>query len=58
MKAMLLLARCRLDAWVQSTAKGAEAGQFEPTARELYGDAKLDQGVQTSQDTRFYGGSA
>jgi len=47
-----------LDAWVQSTSKGAEAGKFELSAGKFYGDATLDQGVQTSQDARFYGMSA
>ena len=47
-----------LDAWVQSTAKGAKAGKFELTASKFYGDAKFDQGAQTSQDGRFYGMSA
>merc|ERR1712107_461267 len=47
-----------LDAWVQSTHKGAEAGKFELIAGKFYGDEKLDQGARTSQDARFYGMSA
>jgi len=47
-----------LDAWVQSTHKGAEAGKFELSAGKFYGDEKLDQGARTSQDARFYGMSA
>merc|ERR1712107_307876 len=47
-----------LDAWVQSTHKGAEAGKFELIAGKFYGDEKLDQGAKTSQDARFYGMSA
>jgi len=47
-----------LDAWVQSTHKGAEAGKFELSAGKFYGDEKLDQGAKTSQDARFYGMSA
>merc|ERR1711990_1313823 len=43
-----------LDAWVQSTHKGAEAGKFELSAGKFYGDEKLDQGAQTSQDAKFY----
>ena len=72
MKFLLVLALCgaalsevffeekfdSLDAWVQSTSKGAEAGKFELSAGKFYGDATLDQGVQTSQDARFYGMSA
>merc|ERR1712107_597399 len=47
-----------LDAWVQSTHKGAEAGKFELIAGKFYGDEKLYQGAKTSQDARFYGMSA
>jgi len=47
-----------LDAWVESTHKGAEAGKFELSAGKFYGDEKLDQGAKTSQDARFYGMSA
>jgi len=72
MKVLLLLGLCgaalsevfftesfdSLDAWVQSTHKGAEAGKFELAAGKFYGDEKLDQGAQTSQDAKFYGMSA
>jgi len=44
--------------WVESTHKGAEAGKFVLSAGKFYGDAKLDQGIQTSQDARFYALSA
>jgi len=47
-----------LDAWVQSTHKGAEAGKFELSAGKFYGDEKKDQGAKTSQDAKFYGMSA
>merc|ERR1711934_685811 len=47
-----------LDAWVQSTHKGAKAGKFELSAGKFFGDEKLDQGAKTSQDARFYGMSA
>jgi len=72
MKLLIVLALCgaalsevffeekfdNLDAWVQSTHKGAEAGKFELSAGKFYGDEKLDQGAKTSQDARFYGMSA
>jgi len=72
MKVLLLLGLCgaalsevfftenfdSLDAWVQSTHKGADAGKFELSAGKFYGDEKLDQGAQTSQDAKFYGMSA
>jgi len=44
-----------LSKWVQSTAKGGEAGKFELSAGKFYGDAEKDKGIQTSQDARFYG---
>jgi len=42
--------------WVQSSWKksSGEAGAFTLTAGKWYGDAKEDQGVQTSTDARFY----
>nr|ACO12974.1 Calreticulin precursor [Lepeophtheirus salmonis] len=43
-----------LDGWVESTHKGAEAGKFVLSAGKFYGDDKLDIGIQTSQDARFY----
>jgi len=47
-----------LDAWVQSTHKGADAGKFELSAGKFYGDEQKDQGAKTSQDAKFYGMSA
>ena len=47
-----------LDVWVQSTTKGVEACKFKLSTGKIYGDAMLDQGMQTSQDTRFYCRSA
>lgn len=41
--------------WVQSTAKGGDAGAFKWTAGKFYGDADADKGIQTSQDAKFYG---
>merc|ERR1719320_133860 len=35
------------DRWVQSTHKGADAGKFVLSAGKFYGDAELDQGIQT-----------
>jgi len=46
------------DRWVQSTHKGAEAGKFVLSAGKFYGDAEKDQGIQTSEDARFYALSA
>jgi calreticulin len=46
------------ERWVQSGHKGDEAGKFVLTAGKFYGDAEKDQGLQTSQDARFYGLSA
>merc|ERR1712055_147149 len=37
---------------------GADAGKFVLTAGKFYGDAELDQGIQTSQDAKFYALSA
>jgi len=44
------------DRWVQSNFKESEGtrGDFVRTAGKFYGDAEADQGVQTSQDARFY----
>jgi len=46
------------ERWVQSGHKGDESGKFVLTAGKFYGDAEKDQGLQTSQDARFYGLSA
>ncbi|XP_051985438.1 calreticulin-like [Xyrauchen texanus] len=43
--------------WVNSEHK-SEYGQFKLTAGNFYGDAEKDQGLQTSQDARFYATSA
>jgi len=42
--------------WVQSNFKEAEGtrGDFVRSHGKFYGDAEADQGVQTSQDARFY----
>jgi len=44
------------DRWVQSNFKEAEGtrGDFVRSHGKFYGDAEADQGVQTSQDARFY----
>jgi len=42
------------DKWIQSTNKGDDAGKFVLTAGKFYGDAEKDQGIQTSQDAKFY----
>jgi len=48
------------DQWVQSNFKESEGtrGDFVRTAGKFYGDAEADQGLQTSQDARFYAYSA
>lgn len=46
------------DRWVVSDWKKSELGKWELTAGEYYGDKAADQGIQTSQDARFYSISA
>jgi len=48
------------DRWVDSTWKKAsgEAGEFEHTAGDWYGDAEKDKGLKTTQDARFYTSAA
>jgi len=41
-------------AWVPSTHKGSDAGKFKLSAGKFYGDIKKDQGLQTSEDAKFY----
>lgn len=40
--------------WTYSTDKGSDAGKFKLTAGKFYGDEKRDQGIQTSEDAKFY----
>jgi len=47
-----------MSRWIASTSKGADAGAMKLTAGKFYGDAKKDQGMQTSQDAKFYQVSA
>ncbi|CAH1243613.1 CALR [Branchiostoma lanceolatum] len=42
------------DRWVESKAKGSDAGPWKWSAGKFYGDADLDKGIQTGQDARFY----
>jgi len=44
------------DRWVVSSWKksSGEAGTFKVTAGDWYGDKDADQGLQTTQDARFY----
>jgi calreticulin len=44
------------DRWVQSTKK-SDFGKLTTTAGATPGDAKINQGLQTSQDARFYSAS-
>jgi len=44
--------------WIQSAAAGKEFGKFLRTAGKFFGDEELNQGVQTSEDARFYAISA
>jgi len=41
--------------WIYSEFKDKEFGKFVRTAGKFYNDEKADQGLQTSQDARFYG---
>ncbi|EDQ90596.1 uncharacterized protein MONBRDRAFT_20407 [Monosiga brevicollis MX1] len=41
------------DRWVQSEAK-SDYGKFKLSAGKFYADAEDDQGIQTSQDAKFY----
>merc|ERR1719334_2827268 len=43
-----------MNAWVASKSKGADAGAMKLSAGKFYGDAQKDQGMQTSQDAKFY----
>jgi len=43
-----------MSRWVNSKSKGADAGAMKLTAGKFYGDEKKDQGMQTSQDAKFY----
>jgi calreticulin len=43
--------------WVQSTKK-ADYGKIAATSGDFYGDAKINQGLKTTQDARFYSVSA
>jgi len=40
--------------WIYSKSKGKDAGEFKLTAGKFYGDQQKDQGLQTSQDAKFY----
>jgi len=42
--------------WVQSTSKESEGsqGKWEVSAGKFYGDARLDKGLRTTEDARFY----
>jgi len=44
--------------WVVSEAKGAEAGKFDVTAGEWFGDATHGKGLATTENNRFYQASA
>jgi len=41
--------------WVQSAHSGKEFGEFVRTAGKFHADEEYSQGIQTSQDARFYG---
>lgn len=42
------------ERWVDSTAKGSDAGTFKWAAPKYYNDANADKGIQTSQDSKYY----
>lgn len=46
------------DRWVNSEHKDKEFGQWKLTPGKFYGDAAINQGIQTSQDAKFYATSA
>jgi len=46
-----------MSSWVQSQKK-SDFGKFELSAGKFYGDKKINQGLRTSQDARFYAISA
>jgi calreticulin len=46
------------DRWVQSNAKGDDAGKFISSAGKYFNDAEEDAGIKTSEDAKFYGLSA
>ena len=41
------------DRWVQSAAKD-DYGKFKSATGTAFGDASINQGIQTSEDARFY----
>lgn len=43
--------------WVQSAHK-SDYGKFELSHGKFYGDAKINKGIKTSQDSKFYAISA
>jgi len=43
-----------MSAWVNSKSKGDQAGAMKLSAGKFYGDKEKDQGMQTSQDAKFY----
>lgn len=44
--------------WVDSNFKGADQGTWKWTAPKYYNDAEADKGIQTGEDSKFYGISA
>ena len=40
--------------WINSKSKGKDAGLFKLSAGKFYGDVQKDQGLQTSEDAKFY----
>jgi len=42
------------DRWVHTSDTSKEYESFTRTAGKWYGDAELDQGIQTAKDARFY----
>jgi len=44
--------------WVPSLHKGNDAGEMKLSSGKFYGDKEKDQGLQTSQDAKFYQMSA
>jgi len=44
--------------WVKSTAKGEDQGEWKWSAGKWYNDAEADKGLQTGENSKFYGISA
>jgi len=46
------------ERWVDSTFKGDDQGEWKWVAPKIHADKEADKGIQTSQDSKYYGISA